>query len=118
MSIPAMYIVSPTDSGVTYQVGDRLFNFRTEEHGDHLHADLSIHVVAPGVSLGGGRSLPIMRIRNFGACRFRVPLSEQEADPTWLMAFIESVPFQEFVVAPLDDLAGCVDPSRFGMLPD
>lgn len=118
MSMSPCYFISPTDSGVTYFVGNRLFNFRIEPHGDHIHCDLSIHVVQPGVILGGGRSLPTMYSRDFGACRFRLPLSGEECDSGVLLGLIESEQFQEFALGPLDDLAGSVNPKRFDMLLD
>lgn len=118
MSQPTCYLLSPTDPGVTYLVANRLFNFRLEPHGDHVHCDLTIHIVQPGVALGGGRNLPTIQLRNFGSCRFRLPLSSVDYDHGLLIAFIETEQFQEFALGPLDDLAGRVNPQAFDMQPD
>lgn len=118
MSTPSCYLLSTSDFGLTYLIGNRLFNFLVEPHGDHHHCDLSIHLVQQGIILGGGRHLPTMKCRDFGACRFRLPVSEGEYNPGCLVCLIESDEFQAFALAPLDDLAGNANPKQFGMLAD
>ena len=68
MAIRPCYFLSPPDLGLAYGVDNRLFNFQVEQHGDHVHIDLSIHVVQPDVNLGGGRGPLTIRLRDFGAC--------------------------------------------------
>jgi hypothetical protein len=118
VSHPSCYLVSPSDFGVTYLRGPRVFNFQVSPHGDHHSVDLSLHLVQQGIVLGGGRYLPTIKVRDFGVCRFRLSLSEGEYDPTCLFSLIESDEFQEFANGPLDDLAGVINPRRFGALPD
>ena len=115
---PVFYMFSPADPGVTYIVGNRLFNFRVEPHGDHVHCDLTIHLVQAGLGLGGGRHLPTVQVGHFGGSRFRLPLPAEEYDQAFLVAFIEAEQFQEFALGPLDDMAGHVNPKVFDMQPD
>lgn len=112
------YFFSPMDRGIAYLRGNRLFNFRVEEHGDHVHCDMSIHLVRNDADLGGGRCCPTIQLLHFGCAHFRLPVLAKDYDWNVLLELIEGPEFQECALGPLDDLAGAVDPTRFGMLPD
>jgi len=118
MKQSSCYYFSFTDPGVTYQLGNRLFNFQIEPHRDHVVCDLSVHIVELGANLGGGRNLAKIRVPDLGRCRFRIPISDGTFDVVHMMLFVESDVFQAFARGPADYLAGEVNPGSFGMMCD
>lgn len=118
MSMQSSIFVFLSDGKVLYLVGNRLLNFRVTPHGDHHNVDMSIHLVRQDTSCAVDVEHSLIVCRDFGACRFRLPVSNDEYAPGCLVGLIESDIFQAFVRGPLDYLAGDVDPNQFGMLSD